>query len=142
MEELIIVEARGQLLMFLAFAFFWHNRSTTTVGGISMFMHERLGATVVTFALAVFFSIAARAADLPISTPEKVGMSSERLKRMNDVIHAYVDKGRTPGVVTLIARHGKIVHVDAYGIADQSSGRKMRARRPAARCCSIRLSAR
>ena len=37
---------------------------------------------------------------------------------MNKAIHAYVDAGRTPGVVTLIARHGKVVHVDAYGKAD------------------------
>jgi len=50
-------------------------------------------------------------------------MSSERLKRLDNVIHAYVDKGRTPGVVTLIVRHGKIVHVDAYGPAEVG-GRK------------------
>ena len=53
-------------------------------------------------------------------------MSSERLKRLDAAIHAYVDRGRTPGVVTLIARHGKIVHVDAYGPADLASGRKIR----------------
>jgi len=67
------------------------------------------------------------AADDPSSaTPEQVGMSSERLKRLDAAIHAYVDRGRTPGVVTLIARHGKIVHVDAYGPADLASGRKIR----------------
>ena len=64
--------------------------------------------------------------DPPPATPEQVGMSSERLKRLDTAIHAYVDRGRTPGVVTLIARHGKIVHVDAYGPADLASGRKIR----------------
>jgi CubicO group peptidase (beta-lactamase class C family) len=46
-------------------------------------------------------------------------MSSERLERLNAAVHADVDAGRTPGVVTLIARHGKVVHVDAYGAADR-----------------------
>jgi len=64
------------------------------------------------------------AADLQPTAPERAGMSSERLKRMDDFIHAYVDKGRTPGVVTLIARHGKVVHVDAYGPAEVG-GRKI-----------------
>jgi len=65
--------------------------------------------------------------DLPGAKPEDVGLSSERLARMDKLIHAYVDAGRTPGVVTLIARHGKVVHVDAYGKADLASGRPTRA---------------
>jgi len=65
--------------------------------------------------------------DLPGAKPEDVGLSSERLARMTKAIHAYVDAGRTPGVVTLIARHGKVVHVDAYGKADLASGRAIRA---------------
>jgi CubicO group peptidase (beta-lactamase class C family) len=65
--------------------------------------------------------------DLPSAKPEDVGMSSERLARMNTAIHAYVDAGRTPGVVTLVARHGKVVHLDAYGKADLASGRPTRA---------------
>ena len=63
---------------------------------------------------------------LPSSAPEEVGLSSERLARMNKAIHEYVDAGRTPGVVTLIARHGKVVHVDAYGKADLATGRPTR----------------
>src|SRR5262245_27494629 len=65
--------------------------------------------------------------DLPGATPEDVGLSSDRLSRMDRAIHQYVDAGRTPGVVTLIARHGKVVHVDAYGKADVASGRPTRA---------------
>jgi CubicO group peptidase (beta-lactamase class C family) len=66
------------------------------------------------------------AKDLPTAKPEAVGMSTERLARMDRAIHAYVDAGRTPGVVTVIARHGKIVHVDVYGKADVASGRPTR----------------
>ena len=65
--------------------------------------------------------------DTPSAKPEDVGLSSERLARMDKFIHGYVDAGRTPGVVTLIARHGKVVHVDAYGKADLASGRATRA---------------
>jgi CubicO group peptidase (beta-lactamase class C family) len=73
-----------------------------------------------------FMAAGADAADLPRGSPESAGMSSERLERMDAAIHAYVDAGRTPGVVTLIARHGKVVHVDAYGKADLESGRASR----------------
>lgn len=58
------------------------------------------------------------AADLPSASPESVGMSSERLDRLDDVTHGWVDDGRIAGVVTLVARRGKVVHVDAYGMAD------------------------
>jgi CubicO group peptidase (beta-lactamase class C family) len=78
-------------------------------------------------ALAVAASAGLSSKDLPTAKPEDVGMSSERLARMNKAIHAYVDAGRTPGVVTLIARHGKVVHVDAYGKADLATGRSTRA---------------
>jgi len=67
------------------------------------------------------------ARELPTARPESVGMSSERLARMNKAIHAYVDAGRTPGVVTVILRHGKVVHSDVYGKADLESGRASRA---------------
>jgi CubicO group peptidase (beta-lactamase class C family) len=72
-------------------------------------------------------SIAVTSKDLPASKPEDVGLSSERLARMDAAIHEYVDAGRTPGAVTLIARHGKVVHVDAYGKADLATGRPTRA---------------
>jgi CubicO group peptidase (beta-lactamase class C family) len=64
------------------------------------------------------------AATLPTSAPEKVGLSSERLARMDKAIHAKVDSGRIPGVVVVVARHGRVVHVDAYGAADVATGRR------------------
>ena len=82
---------------------------------------------IVLIALATVTSAGLLSKDLPAAKPEDVGLSSERLARMNKMIHAYVDAGRTPGVVTLIARHGKVVHVDAYGKADLATGRPTRA---------------
>jgi CubicO group peptidase (beta-lactamase class C family) len=82
---------------------------------------------LLTAVLAALGSVALLSKDLPSAKPEDVGLSSERLARMDKLIHTYVDAGRTPGVVTLIARHGKVVHVDAYGKADLASGRPTRA---------------
>jgi CubicO group peptidase (beta-lactamase class C family) len=82
---------------------------------------------VATLVVAALASVAVLSKDTPSAKPEDVGLSSERLARMDKFIHGYVDAGRTPGVVTLIARHGKVVHVDAYGKADLASGRATRA---------------
>ena len=61
----------------------------------------------------------ARATIQPMTTrPEDLGFSSERLRRVDDATHAYVDKGKLPGVQTLISRRGELVHHDCYGFAD------------------------
>ena len=49
-------------------------------------------------------------------------MSSERLRRVEDVTHAYVDHGKLPGVQTLISRRGELVHHDCYGFTDVAAG--------------------
>jgi CubicO group peptidase (beta-lactamase class C family) len=50
--------------------------------------------------------------------PEDLGLSSERLGRIDDVTHAYVDQGRLPGVQVLVSRRGQLVHHDCYGWTD------------------------
>jgi CubicO group peptidase (beta-lactamase class C family) len=67
---------------------------------------------------ALLASRATFAAELPSASPESVGMSSERLGRLDAVTHGWVDGGRIAGVVTLVARRGKVVHLDTYGMAD------------------------
>ena len=57
-----------------------------------------------------------------ITRPEEVGLSSERLARVDDVMRAYVDKGKLPNVQTLISRRGQLVHHDCYGLADVEAG--------------------
>ena len=68
----------------------------------------------------------ASAAEIPTIAPEREGFSPERLARLNAKMHGYVDQGRTAGVITLIARHGKIVHFDVYGKADIEAGTPMK----------------
>lgn len=55
---------------------------------------------------------------LPTAKPEEVGMSSERLARIHTAMQRYVDKQLVPGVVTVVARRGRIVYSDAVGFRD------------------------
>ena len=55
---------------------------------------------------------------LPRSVPEAVGVSAERLERIRPVMQGYVDDGNLPGFLTVVARHGKIVHFETIGMRD------------------------
>ena len=59
---------------------------------------------------------------LPQSSPESVGMSSERLARIGPAMQRYIDAELVPGVVTLVARRGKVVHFESQGFMDVESG--------------------
>lgn len=45
-------------------------------------------------------------------------LSPKRLKNADDLIKRYVDGGILPGAVTLVARKGKVVHLNTYGYRD------------------------
>jgi CubicO group peptidase (beta-lactamase class C family) len=49
------------------------------------------------------------------------GFTAEGLKAFNDQFHRLVDEKKLANVVTLIARHGEIVNLDAYGVLDVSA---------------------
>ncbi len=61
----------------------------------------------------------------PVAKPETVGMSAERLGRIGPAMQRYIDSGLVPGTVTLVARKGKIVHLEARGARDAESGAPM-----------------
>ncbi|MGB5347493.1 MAG: serine hydrolase domain-containing protein [Woeseia sp.] len=61
-------------------------------------------------------SLTASAEELPTATPEEVGISSERLSRMSEFAAEQVAEGRHAGMVTLLARHGRIVHFEVTGL--------------------------
>lgn len=60
------------------------------------------------------------------ASPESVGMSTERLGRIESMCAEAVAKGEIPGVVALVARHGKIVFYKAFGKSDNQSGRNLK----------------
>ncbi len=66
------------------------------------------------FLLAAGALLAASGA-VPRAVPESVGMSSERLRRIETWLQGMVDDGQAAGFVTLVARRGKVVHHRATG---------------------------
>ncbi len=64
-------------------------------------------------------------AGLPMAAPESVGMSSERLDRIEAAFAPYSEDGRLSGVVTVVARDGKVVHLAASGHQDVEGGEPM-----------------
>jgi CubicO group peptidase (beta-lactamase class C family) len=64
-------------------------------------------------------------AGLPTAAPEEVGMSSARLARLDRAMQAYVDRRDVAGVVSLVARRGKVVHFSSFGHRDREAGTPM-----------------
>jgi len=75
--------------------------------------------------LALQPALAARKHEMPTAKPAKVGMSAERLTTLTSGMKAIVDEGKLAGVVTLVARHGKIVHFEASGKRDIAANAPM-----------------
>ena len=65
------------------------------------------------------------ASQMAVVKPETVGFSSERLERLHTLMQQAVDKKEVAGVVTLLARHGKIVDYRVYGSRDLATGAPM-----------------
>lgn len=73
------------------------------------------------------------AAALPIALhaqtvrPEQVGLSSERLERVGALVERHLEDDAIAGAVTLVARDGRIAHLEAHGELDLESGTPMQA---------------
>ncbi len=63
--------------------------------------------------------------DLTAVKPETVGFSSERLERLHALMQQTVDQKQIAGIVTILARHGKIVDYRTYGDRDMASNAPM-----------------
>jgi CubicO group peptidase (beta-lactamase class C family) len=58
---------------------------------------------------------ASLAADFSRVRPERAGMSSERLERLDAVLKSYVDDGQVAGQVAMVLRNGRVVYSTANG---------------------------
>jgi CubicO group peptidase (beta-lactamase class C family) len=63
--------------------------------------------------------------DPPVVSPEKVGLSSQRLSNIRSVMNRHVAEKQIAGAVCLIARRGKIAYQEAIGMADSEDGKPM-----------------
>ena len=55
---------------------------------------------------------------LPAADPAELGFNSERLARIGPAMQRYIDDGKVPNLITLVARHGKVAWFDARGRLD------------------------
>ena len=60
-----------------------------------------------------------------VTKPEGVGLSSARLERINSLMQDYVDEGKLAGVVTMVARRGKVAHFERFGVMDIETRKPM-----------------
>ncbi len=87
---------------------------------------SRPGPPLMIFALTLLTADAACAGDdLPRARPEHVGISSERLRRIDEAIQRHIDEKHISGAVTLVARNGFVVHYQAHGVKDVESKQPM-----------------
>ena len=76
-------------------------------------------------ALWAFSAIAIYGGEIPVADAESVGMSTERLKRIDTAMQRHIDAGDIQGAVTAVARRGKVVHFKAHGLMDVEAERPM-----------------
>ena len=60
---------------------------------------------------------------LPRAVPEDVGMSTSRLGRIAPVMQGWIDDGKIPCALTMIAREGRLVHFEKFGTQDVATAK-------------------
>ncbi len=65
------------------------------------------------------------AGKIAVQPPASAGFTAAGVADLNARMHALVDQQKLAGVVTLLARNGKVVNLDAYGKQDASASAPM-----------------
>ena len=85
---------------------------------------RQLGLKLCAVLLCCFASVAI-SKEFRLTNAESVGISSERLARIEPAMQRYVDASLTPGIVTAIMRKGQLVHFSTIGDMDVASKKPM-----------------
>jgi len=59
------------------------------------------------------------------ATPQSVGLSTERLQRVHELVERTIAAGEIAGAVTLVARNGQVAYLEAQGVMDLESKQQM-----------------
>jgi CubicO group peptidase (beta-lactamase class C family) len=62
---------------------------------------------------------------MEMTSPETVGLSSQRLHRIDALMQKYIDQQKLAGVMTVVARHGQIAHWECFGMMDVEANKPM-----------------
>jgi CubicO group peptidase (beta-lactamase class C family) len=87
---------------------------------------RRMKTTFVRRTGIILLAVALTAASLPADKPEALGLSSERLQRINQMMQGYIERGEITGGITMVSRRGKIAHFEAQGQMDLEAKTPMR----------------
>ena len=74
----------------------------------------------------VLAAVSLTAAAVPAGRPGDVGLSAERLERINQVVQRAIESREISGAVTLVSRRGRIAHFEAQGMMDVEHKTPMR----------------
>jgi CubicO group peptidase (beta-lactamase class C family) len=84
-----------------------------------------LGCTFLILVFSLIVSLAWAEMPLPLTKPESIGLSPERLNRISALLKEDTEKGKLVGAVALIVRKGKIGYLETFGYQDKLAGKKM-----------------
>lgn len=86
---------------------------------VNCFSKSLIKKIVSLFIITAYFNVClAQEIFSPLSKPESVGISSDQLQKINPHMQRYVDEKKLPGLITLVARHEKIVSAEKFGVMD------------------------
>jgi CubicO group peptidase (beta-lactamase class C family) len=89
-------------------------------------MHTNLRWSTIALGIGIGIAVLPlAAASVQATKPEDVGLSQERLQRIHEAIERHIDAGDISGAVTLVARRGRIAHLEAHGLMDIGSKKPM-----------------
>ncbi|MHC4544243.1 MAG: serine hydrolase domain-containing protein [Planctomycetota bacterium] len=81
--------------------------------------------TLIIIALSLVVPFAAHAEKMPITSPEEVGMSPEKLVQVKPAVQALVDNEKIAGASVIVARKGEIVLFETFGMMDREANKPM-----------------
>ena len=63
---------------------------------------------------------------LPIAPPAEVGMCAEKLRKIDEIVRRkFIEGKQLAGATVIVARQGKVVHFETYGMRDLARGKPM-----------------
>ena len=86
---------------------------------------KKTGRILVHISFLLILTVPAFSSGLPMVVPETVGLSTERLSRIDKVMEKHISEQKIAGGVILLARHGKIAHLGTYGMMDVEAEKPM-----------------
>jgi CubicO group peptidase (beta-lactamase class C family) len=90
-----------------------------------MLHRSRIAVAISLFGLVCVWFAASISAVPATGRPEDVGLSSDRLKRIHSTIQRHIDEGNISGAVTLVARNGRVAHLQSHGHLDVAAKKPM-----------------